>query len=631
MKDNRVSVGSRERIGVKMKSVLDVAEPGLLYLIKEFAAKYPSRPACTFLDFREGRVIRDTVSYSDLLARATALGASLSAFTDPGDCVVIALPKSIDYVLAFLACMLVDRVAVPLQSPDGKRGRTRIISVLADAYPTAVLATAQDVDALQEICRGSTVRHFLEISEDGVSPHPVSESPASGPSVIHPHALVPAPDDDRIAYLQYTSGSTSSPRGVVVSHRHLAANLSQLARAFPVYSQKTTVAWLPFFHDMGLVVTLAAPLYVGGHSVFLSPSAFVRKPSRWLWAMSEFEAGFSATPNFGLDMAVRWVPESERASLDLSCLEVMFNGSEPVRSETLRSFSAAYRTAGFSPAAHCPAYGLAEATVFVSGKRGAEEPLIQSFRRADLAVGKVTPVSPDRTPAGPPTASEVAASDAAASLVGCGVSDGCEVAIVDPDSATVVSSDSIGEIWVSGPNVCDSYLNQPDESAQVFHAKQAGEQGAGHWLRTGDSGFFWNGELFITSRLKDLIIVGGVNIYPADVEGFLQQSFPQLRAGRIAALGIDRGPTQTLTVLAELAKYGAPDAGVIPEDFELIIARAVAAEFDTGDVNVFLVSRNKLHVTTSGKIMRSAIKEDFLNGRFAQVAAGGDAHLRAPR
>ena len=335
----------------------------------------------------------------------------------------------------------------------------------------------------------------------------------------------PRADHSTLAFLQYTSGSTATPKGVKVSHGNLLHNEELIRRAFRQSEHSVIVGWLPLYHDMGLIGNVLQPLFLGARCVLMSPVAFLQQPSRWLRAITRYRATTSGAPNFAYDLCALKVSAEERESLDLSCWSVAFNGAEPVRAETLERFAAAFEPCGFRRDAFYPCYGLAEATLFVSGAPEARPPVIKAVRRSALEKGIVAePLSLDED---------------AVALVGCGSSPREQhIAIVNPESLATCASGEVGEVWVSGPSVAGGYWNRDEETAGVFQAFLS-DTGAGPYLRTGDIGFLDRDELYITGRIKDLIIIRGRNLYPHEIERTFEQSHASLKPGCGAAFAVE--------------------------------------------------------------------------------------------
>ncbi|NCA11886.1 aminotransferase class I/II-fold pyridoxal phosphate-dependent enzyme, partial [bacterium] len=420
-----------------------------------------------------------------------------------------------------------------------------------------------------------------------------------------------------LAFLQYTSGSTGTPKGVMLSHENLLHNSLRIMQAFEITRSQSGVFWLPSFHDMGLIGGILVPLYGGKFNVLMSPVAFLQKPLRWLQAISKYRATISGGPNFAYELCVRKTTPEQRASLDLSSWSLAFNGAEPVRPETIDAFAEAFAVSGFRREAFFPCYGLAESTLMVTGGMKFEPPVVRAFDAAALETGSAIV----RTGFVPGTRR----------LVGAGRElDGQDVRIVDPNTCEALPPGRIGEIWVSGPSVAQGYWNRPDATTETFDAMlavpdaQSRTQSAKKWrpnpgpyLRTGDLGFFDAGELFVTGRLKDLIIVRGRNHYPQDIERSVEDASPLVRAGSVAAFSVDVDGRERVVVVAELER-GRREAGELAVAFDAI-RRRLAIEHEVALEALVMVRPNSIAKTSSGKIQRHACKRQFLDGTLEVV------------
>lgn len=592
--------------------------PSLADAVARWAKATPDAPACTYVDYevdRDGH--RTTWTYAELDAQARRAAAALLELAQPGDRVAILLPQGLDYLASFLGCLYAGLLAVPLFAPEMRRSNDRVLATLQDAQPAVTLTTRQNLASVRDL-HDAGVDCGTVIAPDELAP--------AGPALDGARTV----DPDTTAYLQYTSGSTRRPAGVMVTHHNLAAGCIQLQAACGIGYSGPTVSWLPFFHDMGLLLGIAAPLHAGGHSVCLSPFAFVQRPIRWLRQLSEFRAAVTGSPNFGLNLAVTRVREAERADLDLSHLSALLNGAEPIRAATLRAFTEVYRRYGFRHSAHRPGYGLAEATLTVTLSQPTTPPTIQAFDRAALAVGKVVPVAEE---------------DGEASvLVGCGVPRQQQIRIVSPDTLEEAEEGTVGEVWVHGPNVCRGYFRRPDDTARTFQARLAspdtapadrseasvatlsaapsadvaGVARSRGWLRTGDLGFVHAGELFIASRLKDLIIINGHNHYPADIEVTVEQALPEARPGHVAAFPVEVDGGEALVLVVEIEPKHARTL-----DHRKAVTRireAVSHGHEIQPHDIVLARPGAIPKTTSGKIQRATCRARYLEGALASHA-----------
>ncbi|MBF6321016.1 fatty acyl-AMP ligase [Nocardia cyriacigeorgica] len=537
------------------------------------ARDQPNADAFIVLTYRGTERSATALSYSALHRVALEYARLLLGMSAPGDRVVIMCPHGPAYAVAFLACLNSGRIAVPLFPVARPVDTERAAAIIAHARPTVALTAPGDSRT------AATIGDIRAVAIDPLADPPTGARP--------PHI-----DPASTAYLQYTSGSTRTPAGVDVTHANLAAALRQLRSALPATTVAPIVSWLPFFHDMGLIFGLSLPLYSGMPAVTMAPEEFAKRPARWLRACSDYRAGATATPNFGLALAVSHTSAQEREGLDLSALRVVLNGAEPIRAPTLTAFTDTYAAHGFRHRAHTPGYGLAEATLPVTIADQDAEPTTQVFDRRALGAGRVVVTGDDR---------------AGTRLVGCGVPVGQRVAIVDPDHGTEVEPGRVGEIWVAGPNVGAGYFDNPAVSAATFDQPLSSTTGG--WLRTGDLGFRHEGQLYIAGRRKDLIVVDGRNHYPADIEATAAACAPELRPGRIAAFGHDDGSSEQLVLVAETRTTGVRDTQIHHR-----IRAAVAAVHGIVPREIVLTACGRLPLTSSGKIRRSACRDRYAAG-----------------
>ncbi|WP_433625873.1 fatty acyl-AMP ligase [Nocardia sp. CA-120079] len=544
----------------------------LVTRVAQWARTRPNDNAYTELRYRGQDCTPVTLTYEQLHHAAGAQAQRLRATTDSGDRVAILCAHGIDYVIAFLACLYSNRIAVPLFPPTGNRSRSRLEGVLADARPASSLISATDTTTSAIL--GPALGRVLILT--------LETTPTADPII----------DRTDTAYLQYTSGSTKTPAGVEVTHANLAAALDQLWTAVPAVRTEPIVSWLPFFHDMGLILALSLPLYSGVHGVTMAPAEFVKRPIRWLRALSDYRAGATGSPNFGLTLAVSATTPAERAGLDLSHLDALLNGAEPIRTAALTAFTETFAPYGFRHRAHTPGFGLAEATLSVTVCDQSTEPVTHRFDRTALAQGRAR------------TAQE------GVPLVGCGVPAGQRVAVVEPNEHNEVATGTVGEIWVCGPNVCDGYYNNPIATSSTFRATMSGSDES--WLRTGDVGFWHEGQLYIVGRREDLIIIDGRNHYPADIESTVSDCAPELRIGHVTAFGHDDGHREDLVVVAELADTAATGSA----ELALRIRNAIAAAHEVTPGAVVLVEPGRIPKTSSGKLRRGECRALYRAGHL---------------
>ena len=458
----------------------------IVELLKVRSAQNRDRAAYTFLT--EGESLQ--LTFSQLDARARAIGTALQSAMCVGGRALLLFPPGLEFITAFLGCLYSGTVAVPAYPPRKKRGLNRLAAIARDAEPDLILTTSALAPTIQTWAAQTPHHKNIRVLPADLVPDSEAQS-WRDVSVKR----------DALAFLQYTSGSTGSPKGVMVTHGNIIANEEMIRRAFDQSESSIIVSWLPLYHDMGLIGGVLQPLYLGASCVLMSPVAFLQRPRRWLEVIAEWRATTSGGPNFAYDLCVRKISPAECDGLDLSSWRVAFNGAEPVRNETMDRFAERFGRCGFQRSAFYPCYGLAEATLFVTGGDVEAEPRLASVSAAALQENRIVEPSEDdgRT------------------LVGCGRPwMDHEVLIVDPETHVPCAPGSVGEIWVAGPSVARGYWNRPDESRRDFEARLSTQEGP--YLRTGDLGFFHDGQLFITGRLKDLLIVRGRNFYPHDIE-----------------------------------------------------------------------------------------------------------------
>jgi acyl-CoA synthetase (AMP-forming)/AMP-acid ligase II len=574
----------------------------LAALLRYRAAAQPDDPAYVELSDRGQEVAR--ISFAELARRSADLAHRIAARAEPGDRALLACPNGIGFMVGFFGCVLSRVAAVPIMAPRRNSARDASAAIVADCTPRLALAPRGLIDGE----RGDLRTRLTPATRDGAGIEflAVDEAAETGGAKTAPAAMPadrdPGPDD--LAFLQYTSGSTSAPKGVMVSHANLLANLAMIARAFGTTASSTYVSWVPLYHDMGLIINALQSLYVGAACVLMTPVAFVQRPLVWLRAIGDYRAEVAGGPNFAFDLCVERYRPEQMEGIDLSGWKVAFNGAEPVRAESIRRFCDTYARHGFAASAMLPAYGLAEATVLVSaGGRGAGA-VTRSVSRERLRAGHIAP---------PQNRADVQ------SLVGCGRAIGDErIAIVDPDSAIPLAAGEIGEIWVAGPNVARGYWRNPEASAATFGATMAGDSG-GRWLRTGDLGFLdESGELYITGRLKDIIIIRGANHYPQDIENTVQQAHPALRPHGGAAFAVpDETGAERLVVVQEIERTWRQRI-----DIAATVARireAVVAGHEIVPDDIALLRPGALPKTTSGKIQRALSRRLWQQGSLDRL------------
>ncbi|MEX2553349.1 MAG: AMP-binding protein [Actinomycetota bacterium] len=550
------------------------------------AAHQPERTGYIFVP--DGRSEETRLSYGQLDRTARRIAAELLTVASPGDRALLFFPTGPDFLCAFLGCLYAGVISIPLFPPRANSKVTRLKSVIDDSGARLALLQQSKLGEIREFLgdsMGTSGTSFM--ATDGIADMASRDWQGE------------LPDPDGVAYLQYTSGSTSAPKGVMVTHGSLIYNCSYMTECFGLSSDSVSVTWLPHFHDMGLIEGLLDPLFSGFPVVVISPSQFAQRPLIWLDAISRYRATHTTAPNFGYDLCVRKIKPEQRDELDLSTWEVACSGAEPVRSETLDRFVEYFAPCGFRRETFLPAYGLAEATLMVTGGAKGVLPIVLKVDGPAMEQSRVVQAEPGEPRARP--------------IVGCGHAwRDLKLAIVDPSSMERCPSDGTGEIWVGGPTLAAGYWQRPDDTKETFQAYTP--SGEGPFMRTGDLGFLRHGELFITGRLKDLIIIRGGNFYPQDIEWMSEKVHPALRLGRAAAFSVEDGNQERLLIAQEVERAYRHSSS---EDLEMIAAmmrQAVTEEFEIEVDTVLLIQPGGVPVTSSGKVQRQACRQGFLDG-----------------
>ncbi|WP_063768897.1 fatty acyl-AMP ligase [Verrucomicrobium sp. BvORR034] len=554
-------------------------------LLRQHADRVPDKIAVTLL--ANGETESGHLTYRELDLRARAIAGHLQSAGLGGRCVLLLHPSGLEFVTAFFGCLYAGVIAVPVFPPRFNRNMQRLDHIIADTSPGLVLTTTSMMS------RRETAPALSEIP--WVATELIPEASADS-------WAAPALERSNIAFLQYTSGSTSAPKGVMVTHGNLLANHAMMQAAYDQDENSTIVCWMPLFHDMGLITALLQGLYLGSRVVIMPPETFIMKPARWLQAMSRYRAHSTGAPNFAYDLCVRKVTPEQCQDLDLSAWRLAMNAAEPVVAETLQQFTTKFAPYGFRQETLNPGYGLAEATAFVT-----------SGACAALPVLHLTP--PSTTPDSTTTRPKVA----------CGPPwEGGQVLIVDPDSLEPCPPGVVGEIWLTGPHVAAGYWNQPEATTRTFHAFTAGGTHGPH-LRTGDLGYMYQGELCVSGRLKDIVIVCGQNHDPADIELTVEASHPRIRPHATAAFGIYDGDTEKLVVLAELGRPARGetadgDAATLHTEILRNARRDVSEQHGITLHELVLLPPSSLPKTTSGKIQRHAARRLYLDRQLPPLS-----------
>ncbi len=564
----------------------------LVQSLQRRAAQTPDQVALRFLaESAEQNVV---LSYRDLDSRARTIAAALRANADLGDRAVLLFPSGPDYVAAFFGCLYAGVIAVPAYPPESTRRhhQERLLSIIADAEPRLLLTIASLADGLAQIENAPPVLSVDSLESAG-------------------HWVAPDLHPDDIAFLQYTSGSTALPKGVQVSHGNLVANEVLIRRGFGIdlNLDDVIVSWLPLYHDMGLIGGLLQPIFSGVPCVLMSPAYFLGRPLRWLEAISAYGGTISGGPDFAYRLCSERVSESALERLDLSKWRVAYSGSEPIRLDTLERFAEKFVACGFTPDNFFASYGLAEATLFVAGgTRGHGIPSMRVDEQA-LAANRAEPGQ-------------------GGAIMSCGTSQPEHaVLIVDPNTLAELPDNSVGELWATGPSIAHGYWRNPEATAKTF-VQHAGRT----WLRTGDLGFMRVGEVYITGRLKDLLIVRGHNLYPQDIEQTIEREVEVVRKGRVAAFAVNDQGLEGIGIAAEISR--SVQKILPPEALIKAIRQAVAEAYQEAPSVVVLLNPGALPKTSSGKVQRAACGLRHADGSLDSYAQfpdlqqqGGDAAL----
>jgi long chain fatty acid CoA FadD26 len=539
----------------------------------------------------------ETLTWAQLHRKSLVLADELRLHGAPGDRAAIMAPQGLDYIVAFLGALQAGFIAVPLSVPQFGVHDQRVASALEDSMPVVLLTNSASVADVNKYASGQAGRPAPSVIEIDLLDYAVTRE-------------VSAVDNSRpgAAYLQYTSGSTRTPAGVVVSHRNVTANIEQIMLDYfgttTLPDETTVVSWLPFFHDLGLIMGVCSPLVTGRKAVLMSPLAFLLKPASWIQLMAKHPHCFSGAPNFAFELAARRTSDADMEGLDLSRVHVILSGAERVHSSTVNRFIDRFAKFGLKDRVIQPSYGLAEATLYVATPDVEEPVRTAHFDLEQLAAGVAL-----RCEAG---------QDASTELVTYGPPRAYPVCIVDPETGIEKSEGAIGEIWVRGDNVALGYWQKPELTERMFRARinqpSAGTP-AGPWLRTGDLGVLSEGELFIMGRLKDLLIVDGRNHYPDDIESTIRE----ITGGRVAAIAVEDDTSENLVAIVEVKPAGDEEQDSQLNSVSRAVKTAIWKEHSLRVGDLVLVSPGSIPITTSGKIRRSSCADLYRDGEFNRL------------
>lgn len=579
---------------------MPVTDGSLPALLKQRADHQADTAAYTFIDYGlDPNGFAETLTWSQVYGRACVIADELRLCGAPGDRVAILAPQGLEYVVAFLGALQAGFIAVPLSTPQYGIHDDRVSSVLRDSRPVAILTTSSVVS--------------------DVSKYATPQSGQAAPFIIEVDLLdLDSPRDSAqalrlssgAAYLQYTSGSTRTPAGVIVSHKNVIANVTQSLYGYfgdlAKIPNGTVVSWLPLFHDMGLILGICAPMVAERSAVLLSPMAFLRRPACWMQLLATNPAPFSAAPNFAFELAVRRTSDEDMAGLDLSDVVGIVSGSERIHVATVKRFTERFAKFNLSPTAVRPSYGLAEATLYVAAPEPGTAPRTVRFDYEHLSAGQAKRCGSNGS--------------VGTELISYGCPDPAAVRIVNPDTMVENMSGDVGEIWVHGDHVALGYWQKPEQTNRIFNAHivdPAPGTPEGPWLRTGDLGVLSEGELFIMGRIKDLLIVDGRNHYPDDIEATIQE----ITGGRVAAISVPDDITEQLVAIIELKRRGASaeDALLKLRSVKREVTSAISRSHSLRVADLVLVSPGSIPITTSGKVRRSACVERYRSDGFKRL------------
>lgn len=581
---------------------MPVTDSSIPALLQAQADKQPDATAFTYIDYgQDPKGFAESMTWSQVHSRAWVIAEELQLCGSPGDRVAILAPQGLEYIIAFFGALQAGFIAVPLSAPQYGIHDDRVSSVLRDSAPVAILTTTAVV---------SNVTKYVSAHDGQPAPLIIEVDLLdldSSRKLPRAHQF-----PSGAAYLQYTSGSTRTPAGVVVSHKNVIANVTQGKPGFFGDRGKipsgAVVSWLPLYHDLGLIFGVCLPLF-GGRSnsaVLLSPTSFLRHPARWMQLLATSGRCWSAAPNFALELAMRRTPDDDMAGLDLGDVWGIISGTERIDIATVRRFTERFARFNLSPTVIQPCYGLAEATVYVTAPEPESPPKTVRFDYEHLIAGHARPCVTEGT--------------MGTELIGHGAPSGSTVRIVNPETETENSPETVGEIWVHGDSVAMGYWRRPEQTARTFNAKLVNPSpgtAEGPWLRTGDLGAMYDGELFIMGRIKDLLIVDGRNHYPDDIEATIHE----ITGGRAAAISVPDESTEQLVAIVEVKRRGASkeETALKLRSVKHEVTSAISKSHGLRVADLVLVSPGSIPITTSGKIRRSACVERYRRDGFKRL------------
>lgn len=561
----------------------------LVDLLHQRAIFQPEAIAYTFLN--DGETVSATYSFAQLDSRARAIAAFLQKNNhEGGDAAILLYPPGMQYLEAFFGCLYAGIIAIPAYPPRKNRSIERVESIIKDSGAKMILTDGQIHSNIQKSFKSNIqLENVKLILTEEIS------------SVSARDWLYPEINKQTVAFIQYTSGSTGNPKGVVLTHGNIIRNQQLIKEAFQHSDKTVFVSWLPLYHDMGLIGNVLQPLYLGIHCVLMPPVAFLQKPIRWLQAMSKYGGTTTGAPNFAYDLCIDKIPDEQLLSLDLRNWDLAYNGSEPIKAETIEKFSEKFSVCGFQKKAFCPCYGLAEATLLVTSTDKYKEPVILSVKKKELERERKVIISNNN-------------SEQTVFFVSSGKTYlGLKLIVVVQESNIKCEEDQIGEIWISDETISKGYWDKPFKNIEVFGAELQNEAGV-KYLRTGDLGFIHGNELFVTGRIKDLIIMRGRNYYPQDIELTVYNCHESLLKGSGSAFSIDLSGSEELIVIQELEHRA--EKHVDAESICQSIREAIVKVHEISPHTIVLTRQLSIPKTSSGKLQRYLAKQYYLDGNL---------------
>jgi len=563
----------------------------LISILNQRASQTPNQLAYIFLKNRENQ--EQNITYQQLSQNSKNIAIKLQSLIPKGSRALLLYPQGLEFINTFLGCLSAGIIAVPAYPPKRNQKMSRLAAIIKDAQPQIILTTSSMLESIKEKLTDIVDSSALQwLATDSLN------NDEEELSYIFPNI-----SSDSLAFLQYTSGSTGTPKGVMISHGNIVHNSASIQKAFELTEKSVSVTWLPSFHDMGLIDGIIQPLYTGFLGVILPPESFLQRPIFWLQAITKYRATHSGGPNLGYELCVEKIAPEQQKNLDLSSWVSAYSGSEPIRRRTIENFITKFQSSGFQSQYFYPCYGMAEATLMITGGNIEDEPVYLNVQSELLENKIVLKADVER--------------DNYQQMVGCGHTWlDTEVRIVDPETCTQCADNQVGEIWVSGSSIAQGYWHQPEKTTETFQAKLV-DVGERNFLRTGDLGFIQNGELFITGRIKDVIIIWGRNHYPQDIEYSVQQSHKALSLDCGAAFTVEVNNQEKLVIVQEVERTYLRKLAV--DEIVSAIRETVALNHGLQVYAILLIKPASIPKTSSGKIQRHACRQGFLKETLAVV------------